>query len=521
MQRRLNVCVIGAGLSGLVAIKELIDEGHDVHCFERQAREGGNFNYPSGASYDAMRLSVSQHFMAFSSFPPPLDEKRRFWTREEYANYLNAFAAHFNLFRHITFRTEVLGIRRDEKGLFHVEYRDTNENASRLDTFDAVAMCSGAHAPDTPRIPRFPGADKFQGEVIHSTQYKTPEPFRGKRVVCVGFGETAADIAVQIAEVAAFCCASFRRYPYLIPRYTDDPKGETSDSRSARLAHRLPRSAFNRVQLNLAKATIDAPLTSTSPRQRFIADWRLKCGTPAHQPAQKTDEFIDSVLNGKLKIRPFGVKRLEGRTVIFTDDSRVDTDVLMCCTGFEENKPPELVEGFSISNVRELYKHVFHPDFGPRLAFIGWARPVQGGVPACSEMQSRLFALFCSGKRQLPEQDELRSAIAKDRKAEEQSFFVRKDLSTLCVYTTYMESVAELVGCRPRLRDFLLEPRLAYRLLCGSNIALTYRLVGPHSNPELARRAIMSLPLGFSKRALVTLGILYILSRLGLLRENH
>ena len=88
--RSLDVCVIGAGLAGLVTIKELLDEGHRVRCFERETREGGNFNHPAGAAYDTMYLTTTQYFTAFSSFPPPLNQKPRHWSRQEYVDYLHA-----------------------------------------------------------------------------------------------------------------------------------------------------------------------------------------------------------------------------------------------------------------------------------------------------------------------------------------------------------------------------------------------------------------------------------------------
>jgi dimethylaniline monooxygenase (N-oxide forming) len=218
-------------------------------------------------------------------------------------------------------------------------------------------------------------------------------------------------------------------------------------------------------------------------------------------------------------VKPFGIERLEEDAVVFSDGSRVKADVVMCCTGFDESNPPTLIEGTRPLAVRDLYKHAFHPDFDGRVAYVGWARPVQGGVPACSELQARYFALLCSGTMALPEPAALRRLIEKDRESEERSFYARKSLGTLCSYTPYLDSLAELIGCRPRIRDYLVEPRVAYHLLCGSNIAPTYRLRGPHAQPELAKKVMLHLPVVFSPTQLVALGALYVLSRIGLLKE--
>src|SRR5262245_45605843 len=173
MARSLNVCVIGAGMSGLAAIKELLDEGHRVMCFERTPKEGGNFNYPVGAAYDSMYLTVSQYHMAFSCFPPPYRQERRLWSREEYSTYLHDFATHFGLFAHIKFNTDVIEIQQDARDRFQVTYSDKQTGTVTVTEFDAVAICSGAHAVHIPRMPTFEGADTFRGEIEHSVNYRS------------------------------------------------------------------------------------------------------------------------------------------------------------------------------------------------------------------------------------------------------------------------------------------------------------------------------------------------------------
>ena len=521
--RSLNVCVIGAGLSGLVTIKELLDEGHRVTCFERETREAGNFNYPAGSAYDVMYLTTSQYFMAFSSFPPPLSQEPRHWSRREYAEYLHNFSLEFQLLKHIQFGTEIVKVRHVQDGTndkFQVEHRDSKTGMSTVNAFDAIAICTGPHAVKTPRVPSFPGAARFRGKIEHATSYKSPEPYRGKHVVCVGFGETAADVTGQIADVAGSCWASFRRYPVVVKRYIErGARRYPNDAVLSRLVHALPRAVVNRMQVRRAQRVLDAPSEMTCPGDRLIAEWRIKGGTPGHQPLQKNDECVDRIIAGTLQVKPFGIERLEEDAVVFSDGSRVEADVVMCCTGFDESNPPTLIEGTKPLAVRELYKHAFHPDFGGRVVYIGWARPVQGGVPACSELQARYFALLCSGTKALPEPAALRRLIEKDRESEERSFYTRKYLGTLCSYTPYLDSVAELVGCRPRIRHYVFEPKVAYHLLCGSNIASTYRLRGPHAQPELAKRVMLHLPVVFSPKQLAGLGALYVLSRIGLLRE--
>lgn len=95
----MKICVIGAGLSGLVTIKELKEEGHEVVCYEQGSATGGVFRPNDGKNpaYDEMSLTVSNYFMAFSSLPPE-ESERRFWTRGEYHTYLQRIAADVIIF---------------------------------------------------------------------------------------------------------------------------------------------------------------------------------------------------------------------------------------------------------------------------------------------------------------------------------------------------------------------------------------------------------------------------------------
>ncbi len=144
--------------------------------------------------------------------------------------------------------------------------------------------------------------------------------------------------------------------------------------------------------------------------------------------------------------------------------------------------------------MRRLFKHAFHPDLGPRLALIGWTRPFNGGVPCCSEMISRYFALLCSGKRELPARPYLETRIEEDLAQEEMAFSQTKHVRTLVDFTGFLDSVAELVGCVPKLTDYLDDPPLLYKLICGSSLAASYRLRGPGADPEMAREVILRLP---------------------------
>jgi dimethylaniline monooxygenase (N-oxide forming) len=477
------VAIIGAGMSGLVAAKELLDEGHDVTIFEREAVLGGNFS--TGAAYERMKLTVSNYFMAFSSLPPPPGQERRFWTRDEYVEYLNRFATTFDIARHIRFNTNVITARRLDDTTFQVVY-DTERGQAEDEKFSALAVCRGSHRIEAPAIVSFPGMKDFSGEIFHAAAWKGPERFAGKRVVCVGMGETSADITREISDVAEACWLSMRSYPALITRYYD---GHTNDAYSARIAHWTPRAQLSRSRREIEE-TIAYRL---SPQDRIVFEWSKKAKPGKFY--QKNCDFLDNVVAQKIQPIFSGISHLAGNTVHFEDGTSVDADAIMLCTGFQENSIPDAwIEGYSVTDIRQLYKHEFHPDLGWRVAFIGWARPLHGGVPAASEMQSRLFALMCSGTKTLPPRQELARLIQADAEYEDELTSGSRHIRTLVHYTQYMDAMADLIGCKPALGEYLDDPEFLYKLLFGSNIGACYRLTGPHSEPEAARALIMSLP---------------------------
>jgi len=145
---------------------------------------------------------------------------------------------------------------------------------------------------------------------------------------------------------------------------------------------------------------------------------------------------------------------------------------------------------------------------GPSVAFIGLARPAEGGVPACSEMQSRYFALLCSNKRTLPPREKLEELIQRESTAEEAEFAHAQSVRTLVPYMAYMDAMARLIGCKPNPLRLLTRPVLLYKYWCASLVNIQYRLQGPHADPESAERVIRSLAVPWDIKSLIGLSIM-------------
>ena len=515
-------------MAGLITTKELLDENHQVICVERQASLGGVFNRDEQlgtTAYESLLLTVSNYAMAFSCFPPQPHEERRFWTVREYQRYLRRFADFYHLQDSIRFQTEALSIKRWKHNLWAVTLRQNG--VTRQEICDAVAVCSGAfQTPKWPALP-FLGNQPRAVQVIHASEFQHAAPYTGKRVLCLGMGESGADIVHEVACAADSTLLSVRRSPPpLVPRYDCEHigpipnDGETTRHRYGVFLNQF-RSSYNQTdqhswpaQANSALANFDNPYrypnTEDPPlgpeRDRriaaFIAHWNRRSyagGLPfVSRFLTKNTVFVRDVIDGRLGVSFSDLTTIDGHTCHFADGTTFEADIILCCTGYDERQnplfaaDPQLRDCFGDAlDPRSLFKHCFHPAIGKSLALIGYARPTQGMLPACAELQARYFALLCSNRRTLPQ--DLHDCTLRESQAEAEMLKGDQRIRTLVQYPYFSESMAELIGCKPRLRTQLRDPVLAYKLFFGSMLATRYRLDGPHADPTTAKHVLKRL----------------------------
>ncbi len=537
---RLRVCVIGAGMSGLITVKELLDENHAVVCYEKQSAEGGIFNLEDrvgNTAYESTLLTISNYAMAFSCLPPLEHEERRFWTVKEYQRYLARFVDHYGLRDVIEFGAEVTSVERFKDNLWLVRSRVRGEE--RVEVFDAIAVCSGAfQKAKYPELP-FVGGDDSEVEIVHSIEYVNPEPYWGKRVLCIGMAESGADIVHEISRVAEDTALSVRESPPpLIPRFDAEHVGalptdsETTEHRyGAFLNQHLSRANKTRDErawreardreLAALPTEIDgetaAELGDRYARiEAIIAEWNRRSyagGLPfVGRFLNKNTIFVSDIADGRLRVNFSGIERIDAKKVLFRDGREFETDVIMCCTGFQEEACPFLQDDPLLRehlgddrNPRDWFKHMIHPQVGKSFAFIGWARPTQGMLPALSELQARYFALLCSNRRKLP--DDLEARTRAENQAEAEMLKGDPKIRTLVHYPYFSDGLAELIGCAPRLSTRLKDPHLSYKLFFGSKLPYVFRLDGPHRDPKMAMRVLKKLRVADTLKGQITTGL--------------
>lgn len=480
-----NIAVIGAGLSGITTIKQLLDEGHEVTCFEKLDNPGGVFS--KNEIYRDLHLTISNYFMAYSDMVPS-HERLKFWSKKEYRDYLCSYMEKFNLQKHIKYSVEVLSVRQSEQtNEWDIEIKN-NGNMETLH-FDAVAICSGHFQKQ--KMPEFPGLNEFQGTVMHSKDYRDKNDFKGKKVLCVGMGESSADITSEVSEVASKCLLSLRRYHAVAPRYMSFQEDTffTIDTSwlTSRIINRLP----HRFHRGITKGIFDKYLKSHNPDVRIRGEWLIKSGPSVYQAVTKNERLFKPIADGKVIPNIGGIVRFDKNGVVFKDGSREDIDAVIFCTGYELHFP---FLNRTITDMRDLYKQMFIPEIGSSLAFIGFARPQQGGVPVIAEMQARYLALLYSNKRELPSFAEQQRVIKEDTMHWRKEYKITPNVASLVNYCHYMDALAKLVGCMPEIPPLWKDPILRVKLLHGPQFAIQYRLSGTHSMPEEARKFLLGFP---------------------------
>jgi cation diffusion facilitator CzcD-associated flavoprotein CzcO len=378
-------CVIGAGPSGLTTLKNLLAAGVAAECLEREDDVGGNWYFGSAASsvFASTRLISSKSLTAYTDFPMPR-EWPAYPDHTQCLDYLRRYARHFDLVPHIRTHSAVERVERAPGGGWTVY---ATGQAARH--YAGVVIATG-HNRD-PRFPEIPGT--FTNALVHACHYKSPtQPIEiaGKRVLVIGGGNSACDIAVDCASHATETVLSLRRGYFLVPRFI---MGRPADLRGERLLKLgLPLWLRRLLSLRAIDREIGLP-------------WRHGLPRPDHR-LWETHPVINGDLCRRIdagSVRLQGdVARFDGKAVVFADGSREDFDVVICATGYRVTLPfidGELLDA-DAEGVPRLFMNLLHPTRDD-LAVVGLIQP-DSGQWGLTDLQAKLVARMAVAARTAP-----------------------------------------------------------------------------------------------------------------------
>ena len=349
-----TVVIVGGGASGLSAAGALQRRGIKAVILEEDKELGGTW----ARRYDRLHLHTVRGFSGLAHFSIPR-RYSKYLSREEFVAYLAEYAQHFDL--------------RVETGCPVRKVRIESDRPASWTAVTArgdwhcrvIVIATGQYR--VPMVPDWGGRETYRGDFVHSSRYRSALPYRGKRVLVVGAGNSGTEIAADLAEHgAAHVALSIRTPPPIVPR---DPFGMPVQRTGILLsfipsavADRLARLTSRLVLGDLTRHGLEAPQWMPYSARRVPV---IDVG------------FVSALKERRVQIRP-ALARLTATAAVFEDDRAEPFDAIIAATGFSTGLN-ELLEAKGVLNeLNEPVDPSGQPTARPGMFFMGYTHSLRG-----------------------------------------------------------------------------------------------------------------------------------------------
>jgi Flavin-binding monooxygenase-like len=393
----VRLAVVGAGPSGLGALRALTAAGLDAVAYERGARVGGVWTLEdrSTAAYRSLHLITSRPRTEFAELSMP-EGTPDYPSRDAVGRYLEHYVDRFGLAERIRLGAGVARAEALDGAGWDIELEDGARERA-----DVLVVANGHN--EVPKWPSPPYPGEFHGRQLHALDYGEAEDFRGRRVLVVGMGNSAMDIATDLSHVAERTLLSVRHGSWIIPkRLLGKPADQVIKPWVA--AH-VPWRLRQPVAQTILRVTVGPP-------ERYGLPGPARGLFQDHPTI--TDTVPSRISHGQIAPKP-GIEELAGEGVRFTDGSEEPIDAIVWCTGYDVAMPflePRLVG----DDPRELplYKRVFHLERDD-LFFIGLMQSTGSAFPII-ERQAQMLAGHLTGRWAPPSKRAMRRDCERRRR---------------------------------------------------------------------------------------------------------
>jgi len=424
-----KVCIIGAGSTGITACQVLKARGIAYDCFEKGSMVGGNWRFENdngvSSAYRSLHINSARKLMSFKAFPMP-ESYPDYPSHWQVAEYFDAYVRRFGLAETITFNTEVLSAAPVD-GEWEVTVRDP-EGERQAGRYSAVMVANGHHWDPRWPEPAFAGADDFEGEQIHVHHYREADILVGKRVLVLGIGNSAVDVAVESSRIAEKTFLAMRRGAWVLPKFIN---GKPVDEAAPPATSRLPLSVQRFFMGRALRVAVGDMETYGLP-------------TPDHKLLEAhptvSSELLPRLGHGDIEVKPNITRFTGGRGVLFDDGSEEELDLIVYCTGYKISFPFLPTDVFEANDNRmPLYRRVADPDHSG-LYFMGFIQPL-GPLMPIAEAQAEWVADLVRGKAALPSPEEMRTEIAGYERWLEKRFVASKRHTVEVDFHPYLRQI--------------------------------------------------------------------------------
>jgi dimethylaniline monooxygenase (N-oxide forming) len=344
-----SIGIIGAGASGLTCAKHMMEEGFDVTLYEIGSHVGGMWVYQNdnnrSSAYRTLHINTARDLTSFSDYPfdPAVQPFPSHW---DMAKYLKDYAAHFAILPHVRFNTKIVDLRPAPSYSAARPRWQLTTQAGEVHEHDTVVVASG-HLTKPLEVAMF--RDGFEGEYLHSHDYKEPADFVRKRVCVVGVGNSALDIASDLAMTAERTVLVARSSALIIPKLVfGRPFWDTIQPFYKPW---IPAAVRNRV-LKALVYVIQGDMK------------RLGFPTQAKRVHATSNANIVNHIHYRRVTVKQGIERIDRTTLHFVDGTAADFDTLIAATGYEidlDFVDPDIIA--IKDNGLDLYMRIVPPDW--------------------------------------------------------------------------------------------------------------------------------------------------------------
>ena len=356
--KQLPVIIVGAGISGILLGKMLLEQGIPFRIFDKNSQVGGTW---WENTYPGCGVDTPNHAYSFS-FGPRYPWRRFFSPRADIQDYLEQTAAAANLYPHIEFNTEIEQARWDSENAC---WQVTVRSSAGQSVVQGFAVVSAVGQLNLPSMPTLQGIADFEGPIFHSSDWPSDLNLVGKKVAVVGTGASAMQIVPTIADTVAELTV-YQRSPQWarpIPRFHD----ELSESSHWLVEHvpfyaawlrftvlwrygdgllpflrkdpdwPHPERSMNRVNEKHRLELLAHIENTLGDRQDLLQ----KC-VPDYPPYGKRmlldNGWFETLLKPNVELVTAGIDHLDSKAIVGADGARREFDVVVLATGFQVGK---------------------------------------------------------------------------------------------------------------------------------------------------------------------------------------
>lgn len=358
MGKIIKNLIIGAGPAGLATAGRMRHADLDFEVLEASDKIAVRWHY----HYDRLHLhTVKEYsFLPHMEFP---EDYPRYVPRKKLVEYFINYAHEFQIHPH--FNTEVERITKGEKNIWKV-------TTSTGQDFEAENVVVATGVNRVPHEPKFEGIENFKGEIIHSRDYKNATPYKGKKVLVVGMGNTGAELALDLSENNAETFICVRSPISVVPRDLNGRPVQVTSKQLAKLPFGLGDWLGTQIRKvyfgDLSKYGLEASKVHPAVQLRETGKTPIvDIGT------------IKAIKAGEIKVVP-AIKTFDKKGIKFSNGEYIEFDSIVLATGYRPQVEKFVERGDELLDKYHCPKGPVGEGYHDGLYFVGFDNYKLGGI---------------------------------------------------------------------------------------------------------------------------------------------